>query len=241
MSINVNKAGYPTETTAPSNTSNTSGKTITNIPVGQSTENEHLKELYAKLGVTKEQFEKLCKSYPGFENMTFDEQLKIVNDNFKIETSEQKTSATQTVSNTSANTESNSSVEQSQTTSQASQATTSQATPQTTSQASQATTSQATPQTTSQASQAAQTTTSQATQENFNHKEFSTLSKEEKEKVLILELAKNKFIYGDSSKKRTIEDWNALSPEEQQSLIDDITKQFGAIKEKFPNAESLNP
>ena len=113
MSINVNKAGYPTETTAPSNTSNTSGKTITNIPVGQSTENEHLKELYAKLGVTKEQFEKLCKSYPGFENMTFDEQLKIVNDNFKIETSEQKTSATQTVSNTSANTESNSSVEQS--------------------------------------------------------------------------------------------------------------------------------
>ena len=237
MSIKVNNAGYPTETTAPSNTSNTSGKTITNIPVGQSTENEHLKELYAKLGVTKEQFEKLCKSYPGFENMTFDEQLKIVNDNFKIETSEQKTSATQTVSNTSANTESNSSVEQSQTTSQASQATTSQATPQTTSQASQATTSQATPQTTSQASQAAQTTTSQATQENFNHKEFSTLSKEEKEKVLILELAKNKFIYGDSSKKRTIEDWNALSPEEQQSLIDDITRQFGAIKEKFPNAE----
>ncbi|MBO6087767.1 hypothetical protein J6P92_05410, partial [bacterium] len=48
-----------------------------------------------------------------------------------------------------------------------------------------------------------------------SHAEFVKLSKEQKVEVLVQELAKNKFLYGDSDNRKTEEDWNALSEEDR--------------------------
>ena len=194
MDINVNKAGYPTDNNVQSSQTNTAGKSTTNVPVGQSKENEQLKELYKKLCVTKEQFEKLCKDCPGFETLSFEKQLEIVNAKFGTERAaraEGSTGANQAASN-------------------------------------------------AEDVNKSSDTGHPAEDKPFNHKEFSKLSKEEKEKVLTLELAKNIFLYSDSSNPKSIEDWNALSPEEQKKFLDTANKQLNNLTGEFSKLAELD-
>lgn len=51
----------------------------------------------------------------------------------------------------------------------------------------------------------------------FDHKAFSELSNDDKVKTFALELAKNRFLYGNTQK--TEEDWNALSNEQKSQLV----------------------
>lgn len=197
MEIQVNKTtGFTPETTVQGSTPTSAASSSTNnVPVGQTPKNEELKELYKKLCVTKEQFERLCKEYPGFETYAFDKQLEIVNLNFANEKVQETTSTPKTQADS--KTSSESAVNAGTTAS------------------------------------VAQTNES-AIEEPFNHKEFAKLSKEEKEKTLALELAKNKFLYADQANPKSIEEWNALSPEEQQSLIKESTENLQKAMSMFP-------
>ena len=70
MDINVKNTGYQQELTLQSNnhTENpAAAKSQDFVPVGKSQKSDENKELYKKLGLTKEQFEKLCEEYPGFD------------------------------------------------------------------------------------------------------------------------------------------------------------------------------
>lgn len=61
---------------------------------------------------------------------------------------------------------------------------------------------------------------------SFNHKEYSTLSNKEKADVYALELAKNKFLYAQKDSVKKLDDWNALSNEERQKLVDTEFNSF---------------
>lgn len=74
------------------------------------------------------------------------------------------------------------------------------------------------------AERAEQSENSQQTTDNdeftyYNHNAFSKLSKEEKIETLSLELAKNEFLYGDENAQKTLEQWNALTDEQKNQLI----------------------
>ena len=81
MDINIKNTGYQQEIPVQSN--NTSNSSVTKsqdfVPVGKSQKADEAKELYKKLGLTKEQFEKLCEEYPGFEALKETQQLEIIN------------------------------------------------------------------------------------------------------------------------------------------------------------------
>ena len=198
MEIQVNKSGLTTETTFKGSTPTGTASSSGNVPVGQTQKNE---ELYKKLCVTKEQFERLCKLYPGFETYTIEKQLEIVNSKFVTENVQETSSTSKKQASTNASSENVSNAGSSATTSQ---------------------------------------TEEVAENKAFNHKDFANLSKEEKENILALELAKNKFIYGDSNNPKSIEEWNALSPEEQQALVKESTENLKKWMSMFPNLYDMD-
>lgn len=53
----------------------------------------------------------------------------------------------------------------------------------------------------------------------FDHSAFAKLSNEEKVKTFALELAKNRFLYADKDATQTEEEWNNLSGEQRQQLV----------------------
>lgn len=198
MEIQVNKSGLTTETTFKGSTPTGTASSSGNVPVGQTKKNE---ELYKKLCVTKEQFERLCKLYPGFETYTIEKQLEIVNSKFVTENVQETSSTSKKQASTNASSENVSNAGSSATTSQ---------------------------------------TEEVAENKAFNHKDFANLSKEEKENILALELAKNKFIYGDSNNPKSIEEWNALSPEEQQALVKESAENLKKWMSMFPKLHELD-
>lgn len=198
MEIQVNKSGLTTETTFKGSTPTGTASSSGNVPVGQTKKNE---ELYKKLCVTKEQFERLCKLYPGFETYTIEKQLEIVNSKFVTENVQETSSTSKKQASTNASSGNVSNAGSSATTSQ---------------------------------------TEEVAENKAFNHKDFANLSKEEKENILALELAKNKFIYGDSNNPKSIEEWNALSPEEQQALVKESTENLKKWMSMFPNLYDMD-
>lgn len=58
----------------------------------------------------------------------------------------------------------------------------------------------------------------------FDHKAFAEFSNDDKAKTFALELAKNRFLYGNSQK--TEEDWNALSNEQKAELVQNERNNF---------------
>ena len=66
-------------------------------------------------------------------------------------------------------------------------------------------------------------------QPRFNHKAFSKLSLQDKANMYALELAKNKFIYSQDGTGKSIEEWNALSDEQRNSLIN---SELNALKKE---------
>ncbi len=59
----------------------------------------------------------------------------------------------------------------------------------------------------------------------FSHEDFSAKSTQEKLNTYFEELAKNQYLYSDSSNKKTEDDWAALPETEKQALINGISKK----------------
>ena len=74
----------------------------------------------------------------------------------------------------------------------------------------------------------------------ISHKEFVELSKEQKVEVLVQELAKNKFLYGDKNNKKTENEWNALSAEDRNKFIEEYRPQLKEKITQIYNSKSDN-
>ena len=62
--------------------------------------------------------------------------------------------------------------------------------------------------------------------ENYDFKAFNELSGSEKLKVIIVELARNDYLYGGENNKRTPEDWENLPEDEKNALIYETEELF---------------
>lgn len=66
-----------------------------------------------------------------------------------------------------------------------------------------------------------------STQKPFDKAEYNKMSLEAKRQSIALELAKNNFLYGDKENPKTEDDWNNLTEEERNDLVN---KSLSAIK-----------
>ncbi len=73
----------------------------------------------------------------------------------------------------------------------------------------------------------------------FDHKAFAELPVNEKFNVYMEELAKNKFMFGGESKK-SVEDWNALSDEQKQELINTEKNDVRDLKDLFKDETTVD-
>ena len=158
-------------------------------------------ELLKKLGITSEEYVKLCNSYKDFAALSVDKQLEIIAKQ-KTETTPQaetpKTAPTEEVKAEIPATATSTDTEAKETPA-------------------------ATSPTTSEAA-AAQTATAQETDYSetvFDGAKFEKLTAKEKMQVYTEEYAKNSFMYADEKNKKTIEQWNALSDEEKAKYLKD--------------------
>lgn len=172
MDINVKSTSLYQQEVQPYGTTETSApKTTGAIPMNKAPETEQVKKICEKLGLTQNQFLKLCSKIPGFELLSENEQLKIINN--KLD----ETAANKAQENIAS----------------------------------------------SQSEASSQTAyTEQKVIDNgvFNHKAYSKMPLEDKFNLYVSELAKNKFIYGADGGKKTAEQWEALTPEQQKALVD---------------------
>src|SRR5574344_226943 len=77
--------------------------------------------------------------------------------------------------------------------------------------------------------------------DKFDHAAFEKLSVEDKFKVCAEEYAKNKFMYSDKNIKKSEQEWNSLSNEEKQKLIEQAKISLKRIRGSIDgNSESLN-
>lgn len=189
MDINVKNTGYQQELTLQSNnhTENpAAAKSQDFVPVGKSQKSDENNELYKKLGLTKEQFEKLCEEYPGFETLKETQQLELINTKLTVQEAPKSENNTETKSTSLKGlTSQNGDVQN-----------------------------PATAELTEQ------------TEEVFSPKKYSELSNKEKMLIYAQELAKNRFIYGDAENHKSVEAWDALTPEQQKNLVD---KEVGGL------------
>ena len=184
MDINVKSTSlYQQEVQTHSSTETSAPKTTGAIPMNKAPETEQVKKICEKLGLTQDQFLNLCSKIPGFELLSENEQLKIINNNLG-----------DAVTNKSPQNAASSSMEQSQQNSE----------------------------------------TEQKIVDNgvFNHKAYSQLPLEDKMNIYASELAKNKFLYSADGNKKTPEQWEALTPEQQKALIDAEIKNFNRTNSK---------
>lgn len=93
MDINVNsKSLYEQYVATQSSTETTSSKNKELVPLVQPKVSEQNKKIYEKLGLTQEQFIKLCEEFPNIATLTEDKQLDIINKKLtEIKSSETKT------------------------------------------------------------------------------------------------------------------------------------------------------
>ena len=93
MDINVNsKSLYEQYVATQSSTETTSSKNKELVPLVQPKVSEQNKKIYEKLGLTQEQFIKLCEEFPNITTLTEDKQLDIINKKLtEIKSSETKT------------------------------------------------------------------------------------------------------------------------------------------------------
>ena len=82
MDINVKSTSlYQQEVQTHSSTETSAPKSTGAIPMNKAPEAEQVKKICEKLGLTQNQFLKLCSKIPGFELLSENEQLKIINNN----------------------------------------------------------------------------------------------------------------------------------------------------------------
>ena len=67
----------------------------------------------------------------------------------------------------------------------------------------------------------------------FNKAEFNKADLKTKAQMLTVEYAKNKFLYGDAENPKTVEDWDNLSEEERQNLINKVVEFGKKHKDEF--------
>lgn len=74
----------------------------------------------------------------------------------------------------------------------------------------------------------------------FDNDKFVNADQKEKFHMLVEELTKNKFMYADKDNQRTAEDWNNLSQQEKEALINQTKENLKAGKEKYLSGMSTN-
>ena len=159
-----------------------------NVPIGK-TETANT-DLCSKLGITQEQYVKLCSENAQFATLSFEEQLKFIKN---IKQAAQTSSLTETTAENTVDTENDN-----------------------------------------------RSQIQNDKEKPITTLAFSRMSIMKKFEVYSTELAKNEFLYGDKENKKTIEDWNSLSKEEQQKLIDQqkatLAAKKGALSRKNGHA-----
>ena len=183
----INKQQQEIQTVTPVEVKSTSASV--NVPIGK-TETANT-DLCSKLGITQEQYVKLCTENPQFLTLSFEEQLKFIKN---IKQSVDTSAATDETTDTSAGSD-----------------------------------------------VAAEASTNNGSDEKtITKSRFSKMSLRKKFDVYSTELAKNQFLYGDADNKKTIEDWNNLSKEEQQKLIEQqktiLSKKQGVLNKRNAKA-----
>ncbi len=178
------------------------------IPIGKSEPANDTP--YSKLGITQEEYLKLCNENPEFAKLSFDEQLKYIQ---KQNAQPVNTPAEKPVQTVTAG-----AAEAPQTT------TTAQPVNVTVAETADTTVAQTPVQ---DAGNVANTSSASSRPEDldtlwnsFNQNDFSKLSVEEQFNVYTQELAKNKFVYS-GEQIRAVAEWDALSKEEQDKYIAD--------------------
>lgn len=184
MDINVKSTSlYQQEVQTHSTTETSAPKTTGAIPMNKAPETEQVKRICEKLGLTQDQFLKLCSKIPGFELLSENEQLKIINNKSS------EVVVNRTDENVSADEQKNS-------------------------------------------QQTAETEQKVIENGVFNHKVYSKMPLENKFNLYASELAKNKFLYSADDNKKTLEQWEALTPEQQKALIDAEIKNLNKSNSK---------
>lgn len=175
------------------------------IPIGK---NESVNDnIYSKLGITQEEYFKLCSENPEFAKLSIDEQLKFIKQQ-NIAANKQTAAQTQTVTAGEAEVQQPTASLQPDNVAQTG--------------STNATVLNAPVQ---DAADATNTSAASSRPEDldtlwtsFNQHDFSKLPVEEQFNVYTQELAKNKFVYS-GEKTRAVAEWDALSKEEQNKYI----------------------
>ena len=77
------------------------------------------------------------------------------------------------------------------------------------------------------------------TSSEFNKSEFNKADLKTKAQILAVEYAKNRFLYGDAENPKTIEDWDNLSEQERQNLINKVVEFGKKHKDEFSKMRAL--
>ncbi len=166
LNIDIDKLQRQIQTQGVQTNTDIAGKSSApvEIPMNNKT-NNNSSDICVQLGISQDEYFKLCTSNPEFANLTIEKQLKYIQELKKNNSASENIISENSVTST-------------------------------------------------------EETASNSTNSNneITKKEFAKLGLNKQFEIYSTELAKNKFLYGGESDK-TIEDWNKLSTEEQNKLI----------------------